>query len=257
MSTFLFDKIIFGPIHSRRLGLSLGVNLLNPHSKHCNFDCIYCECGWNSDHPHGTFNTVNSVISRLEQKLVEMSTEGALPDVITFAGNGEPTMHPDFEEIILKTIALRDRLAPTAKIAVLSNATMIDRTSVCRALLAVDRNILKLDSAIDQTVKVLNQPNSNRTVAETIDLLEQFQGALIIQTMFLRGSWNGQSFDNTTDQEVDQLIKAYRAIAPQEVMLYSIDRDTPADGLTKISKEELQTIANRIETETGIKTSVA
>lgn len=256
MATFLFDKIIFGPIQSRRLGLSLGVNVMQPSSKHCNFDCIYCECGWNGDHPKGTFNSLNAISTRLEAKLAEMAADGALPNVITFAGNGEPTMHPDFEQIIEKTIEIRNRLAPQCKIAVLSNATMIDRESVRRALMMVERNILKLDSAIDSTVSIINQPNNLRPQSQTIDLMQQFDGKLIIQTMFLRGEYRGQKFDNTSKEEVDAWLSSLSIIRPQEVMLYSIDRDTPADGLVKISHEQMLEIAERVE-KLGIKTSVA
>lgn len=244
MATFLFDKIIFGPIHSRRLGLSLGVNLLNPASKHCNFDCIYCECGWNGDHPGGHFNSLNAVISRLETTLKSMET---LPDVITFAGNGEPTMHPDFDQIIDRTIELRDRLAPQCKIAVLSNATMIDRQNVREALQKVDSNILKLDSAIDSTVNLINQPNRLRPTDQTIELMKMFDGNLIIQTMFLRGSYNGVQFDNTTPEQVDAWLKALAEIRPRQVMLYSIDRDTPAQNLEIVSKEQMEQIAEKVQ----------
>lgn len=256
MATFLFDKIIFGPVHSRRLGLSLGINVMQPSSKHCNFDCIYCECGWNSEHPKGSFNTLNSIATRLESKLAEMETEGKLPDVITFAGNGEPTMHPDFSGIIDRTIAIRNRMAPDCKIAVLSNATMIDREPVREALMKIDRNILKFDSALNATVKVMNQPNNQRPVEKTIELLKLFGGKLVIQTMFLRGMYDGKTVDNTTEDEVSAWLDALTQICPSEVMLYSIDRDTPAQGLSKVGKDELQEIAQRVE-KLGIKTSVA
>lgn len=246
MSTFLFDKIIFGPVHSRRLGLSLGVNLLSPSSKHCNFDCIYCECGWNASSPKGSFNSLTAVESRLRSKLVEMKIEGQLPSYITFAGNGEPTMHPDFENVIHATLKLRDELAPLAKIAVLSNATMIDRQGVRDALLLVDRNILKLDSAIDSTVKTINQPNRLRSVADTIALMKLFEGRLVVQTMMIRGQYNGVSYDNTSPEELAALEAALVEINPSEVMLYSIDRDTPADGIMKIKQAELESIAAQL-----------
>jgi len=256
MATFLFDKIIFGPVRSRRLGLSLGVNLLVPSAKLCNFNCIYCECGWNADSPRGAFNDADTVLERLDQKLREMKSEGELPAVITFAGNGEPTMHPDFEKIIDGTVEIRNRIAPDTKIAVLSNATMIRRESVRNALLKVDRNILKLDSAIDPTVRLINQPNALRPVSETIELLKLFKGRLIIQTMFLRGKYEGKGVDNTTAEEVDAWLGALREIRPSEVMLYSIDRDTPAAGLQKVSLEEMEAIAQRVRG-LGIKASVA
>lgn len=246
MATFLFDKIIFGPVQSRRLGLSLGVNLLSPSSKHCNFDCIYCECGWNAANPHGSFNSLNAVATRLDAKLREMGDQGNLPDYITFAGNGEPTMHPDFEAVIDRTIEIRNALAPAAKIAVLSNATMIDRQSVRDALMKVDRNILKLDSAIDSTVALINRANSPRQVAQTVDLLKKFDGRLVIQTMMIRGEFEGQKYDNTTPEELNALENALLDIAPNEVMLYSTDRDTPAKGVEQIGRDELELIAERL-----------
>ena len=178
--TALFEDIIFGPIRSRRLGLSLGVNLLPTHSKLCNFDCIYCECGWNADHATSRrFNSRELVFSRLEEVLSQMVADSTPPDVITFAGNGEPTMHPDFEAIIDDTIALRDRLCPSAKVSVLSNATMIGRESVRRALKRVDNNILKLDSAFDQTVQLVNNPCGSYSVADVVENLRKFDGEFI------------------------------------------------------------------------------
>lgn len=249
MATFLFDKIIFGPVRSRRLGLSLGVNLLNPSSKHCNFDCIYCECGWNAENPRGSFNSAALVASTLEKKLDEMAIEGELPAYITFAGNGEPTMHPDFARIIDQTIEIRNRKAPDAKIAVLSNATMIDREAVRGALLKVDRAILKLDSGFDSTISTINRPNNARSAQETISLMQLFDGRLVVQTMMIRGEYQGVKYDNTTPEEIKSLKEAYRAIAPCEIMLYSTDRDTPATGVVKIEKAELETIADSLRAE--------
>lgn len=258
MDTFLFDSIIVGPIHSRRLGTSLGVNLLAPDSKLCNFNCIYCECGWNGEHGKGAFNPYDKVIPALEAKLREMAATGKLPDVITFAGNGEPTMHPEFERIIDSTLSLRDRYAPGTKVAVLSNATMIDREAVRKALLRVDRNILKFDSAIDATVQHINQPQNNRTVAEIIELLQEFQGCLVVQTMLLRGNYGGHHIDNTTPEEIAAYLDAIRKIAPSEVMLYTIDRNTPADDLQKVAVEEMEAVAERIrELDMDITVSVA
>lgn len=258
MDTFLFDSIIVGPIHSRRLGTSLGVNLLAPDSKLCNFNCIYCECGWNGAHGKGAFNPYDKVIPVLEAKLKEMAADGKLPDVITFAGNGEPTMHPDFDRIIDATLNLRNRYAPGTKVAVLSNATMIDREAVRKALLRVDRNILKFDSAIDSTMRHINQPQNNRTVEQIIELLQQFQGCLVVQTMFLRGDYGGHRIDNTTPEEVEAYLDAIRQIHPSEVMLYTIDRNTPADDLQKVPYEEMEAIAARIrEMDMDIITSVA
>lgn len=254
--TALFSDIIFGPIKSRRLGLSLGVNLLPLDSKLCSFDCIYCECGWAEGGHAPRFNPRERVRELLGEKLREMTSAGTPPDVITFAGNGEPTMHPQFEEIIDDTIALRDEICPTAKISVLSNATMIGRESVRRALLRVDNNILKLDSAFDQTVRLIDNPQGNYSVARTVELMKLFEGKMIVQTMFLCGSYNGQVVDNTTEREVAAWLELIREIAPERVMVYTIDRDTPAPDLEKVSVEELRQIAERVEA-LGIECSVA
>lgn len=255
--TSLFDDIIFGPVRSRRLGLSLGVNLLPADSKLCSFDCIYCECGWNADHRgQRRFNRREDVRELLAAKLASMVGEGTPPDVITFAGNGEPTLHPDFEGVIDDTIALRDSLCPSARVSVLSNATQIGREDVRRALLRVDNNILKLDSAFDETVRRVNKPAGNYTVARTVELMKLFEGRLIVQTMFLRGTCDGRTVDNTTDSEVDAWLRLVREIAPRQVMVYSLDRDTPCQTLEKVPRPELEAIARRVEA-AGIPCSVA
>ena len=192
----------------------------------------------------------------LDEVLSRMVKEGTPPDVITFAGNGEPTMHPDFEQIIDDTIALRDKHCPAAKVSVLSNATQIHREDVCRALHRVDNNILKLDSAFDATVQLVNKPQGAYTVARTVELLKAFDGDLIVQTMFLRGEYEGQRVDNTTEEEVSAWLKLVAEIRPKQVMVYSLDRDTPCQTLEKVEKEELRVIAARVEA-LGITCSVA
>lgn len=255
--TSLYDNIIFGPIRSRRLGLSLGVNLLPIDSKLCSFDCIYCECGWNDEHPgKRRFNAREDVRAMLDATLQKMVAQGTPPDVITFAGNGEPTLHPDFESIIEDTIALRDKHCPEAKVSVLSNATQIHREDVRRALLRVDNNILKLDSAFDATVQLMNKPQGAYTVARTVELLKAFEGNLIVQTMFLRGEYLGQRVDNTTEEEVSAWLRLVEEIRPKQVMVYSLDRDTPCQTLEKVEKDELRGIAERVEA-LGIACSVA
>lgn len=256
--TSLYHDIIYGPVHSRRLGLSLGVNLLPTESKLCSFDCIYCECGWNADHPGGRrFNAREEVRTHLETALRQMAAAGTPPDVITFAGNGEPTLHPDFEGVIDDTLALRDRYCPAAKVSVLSNATQIHREEVQQALLRVDNNILKLDSAFDATVRRIDNPqNPQYTVRNTVDGMKRFTGQMILQTMFLRGECKGQRIDNTTEEEVAAWLQLVAEIRPRQVMVYSLDRDTPCPTLEKVSREELQRIAERVEA-LGIPCSVA
>lgn len=255
--TSLYDNIIFGPVRSRRLGLSLGVNLLPVESKLCNFDCIYCECGWNGDHlGKRRFNSREDVRDMLREVLSKMVQDGTPPDVITFAGNGEPTMHPDFEAVIDDTIALRDELCPAAKVSVLSNATQLHREDVRRALLRVDNNILKLDSAFDATVQLVNKPVGSYSVKRTVEWMKSFKGQMILQTMFLRGEYLGQRVDNTTEEQVEAWLRLVKEIAPRQVMVYSLDRDTPCQALEKVGREELQQIAAQVEA-LGIACSVA
>lgn len=256
MATSLFHDIIFGPVHSRRLGLSLGVNLLPADSKLCSFNCIYCECGWNTGGVKPRFNKREDVNRLLREKLMEMVAEGTPPDVITFAGNGEPTLHPEFEQIIDDTIAARDEISPSSKISVLSNATMIGRESVRRALLKVDNNILKLDSAFDETVRLIDDPQGTYSVAQTVGNMKLFGGRMIIQTMFLRGECNGRKVDNTTEDEVSAWLRIVDEVRPRSVMIYTIDRDTPCETLEKVPVDELRGIAAQVEV-LGIPCSVA
>jgi wyosine [tRNA(Phe)-imidazoG37] synthetase (radical SAM superfamily) len=253
----LFNEIIFGPIHSRRLGLSLGINLLPIDAKICSFDCIYCECGYNTTMKDSPIPTREQVKETLEAKLKEMKSEGQVPDVITFAGNGEPTLHAEFEGIIDDTIALRNAYCPTAKVSVLSNSTRIHKPQVFRALNKVDNNILKFDSAIDRTMKLMNCPvGKHINVAWFIEHLKKFDGNLTIQTMFLRGEFKGEQFDNTTDTEVEAWLKALEEIHPQDIMIYSLDREAPTKTLEKITVEEMNVIAAKAR-ERGFNISVA
>jgi len=256
--TFLFDQIIFGPVKSRRLGVSLGVNLLPTDSKVCSFDCIYCECGWTPKkrEKKAVLPTRQQVRQQMEEKLTEMALSHELPDVITFAGNGEPTLHPEFEGIIDDTIELRNRLAPGAKIAVLSNATMLHKPSVIRALLKVEDNIQKLDSAFEDTIRRIDCPASNFKLKVVVENLKTFNGKVIIQTLFLHGSFRGEIIDNTTEEELSEWLKLIVEIKPSQVMIYTIERDTPASGLEKVSIEELQLIAERVK-EMGFEVQVS
>ena len=254
--TILYDNLIFGPIRSRRLGLSLGINLLPVDCKLCSFNCIYCECGWTLGGQKPRFNDKKAVLAMLESVLGKMVEAGTPPDVLTFAGNGEPTMHPDFEEIVDGVIALRDRLCPKAKVSVLSNATMLHRESVRRALRRVDNPILKLDSAFDKTAQLIDKPLGNYSIAKVVEWMKSFGGECIVQTMFLRGEFEGERVDNTTPEEVEAWLRLVGEIAPRSVMVYTIDRDTPAPNLEKVPVEELREIAERVKA-LGIECSVA
>ena len=252
MSTIIYPSPIFGPVHSRRLGISLGINLMPADGKVCSFNCIYCECGLNEDHrPTLPRPTREEVSQHLEQKLQEMLADGQLPDVLTFAGNGEPTCHPHFAEIIDDTLLLRDRYCPQAKVSVLSNSTMIHRPQVHDALMRVDNNILKLDTVNPEYIRKVDQPNASYDVRQVIKNMKRFNGHIIIQTMFMRGNvqnskFNAQSVDNTGEEYVAPWLDAVREIRPQQVMVYTIDRETPTAGLLKATHEQLDAIRDRV-----------
>lgn len=254
----LFDEIVFGPIHSRRLGTSLGMNLLPYDGKVCSFNCIYCECGYNEDGRTKTaLPSRQNVKAALEYKLLKLKEENIKIDVITFAGNGEPTLHPHFAEIIDDSIELRNKHVPEAKISVLSNAMHIDKESVFNALKKIENNILKLDSAYIETVKLIDQPNSpTYNIEKQIELFKKFEGNFILQTMFVRGRHNGEIVDNTTEKEINGWLNIIEATHPKEVMIYTIDRETPEKNLEKVPLEELKTIGKRVE-ELGIKINIA
>ncbi|MBO4316607.1 MAG: radical SAM protein [Prevotella sp.] len=239
-----YPSPIFGPVHSRRLGISLGINLMPADGKVCTFDCIYCECGFNKDfRPTLPRPTREEVASALEAQLITMVGEGRLPDVLTFAGNGEPTAHPDFAAIIDDTILLRDKYCPDAKVSVLSNATMIHHKEVFDALLKVDNNIQKLDTVDPIYINNVDRPTSKHyDVADVIRHLKAFQGHVIIQTMFMKG----EGVDNTGDEYVIPWMEALKDICPQQVMVYTIDRNTPDHHLRKATHEELDGIRDRV-----------
>jgi wyosine [tRNA(Phe)-imidazoG37] synthetase (radical SAM superfamily) len=237
----LFDTIVYGPIRSRRLGVSLGINLMPTTAKLCTFDCVYCECGWNQAVSHPTLPTREEVREALARQLTSMNDS---LDVITFSGNGEPTLHPDFLGIIQDTCALRDMYCPTAKISVLSNSTQLGRSEVVEALLLCDNRILKLDSAIDTTMRLIDQPvNPQLTVEQICQWLSYFEGDFTLQTCFLRGEYKGQVIDNTTPAELAAWYAVIERLRPKQVMIYVIDRATPLQTLSKVPAVEMEAIA--------------
>lgn len=237
----LFDSIVYGPIRSRRLGVSLGINLMPTTAKLCTFDCVYCECGWNQPVSHPQLPTREQVRDALEYQL---STLDVQPDVITFSGNGEPTLHPDFLGIIQDTCALRDQYCPNAKVSVLSNSTQLGRKDVVEALLLCDNRILKLDSAIDTTMQLIDKPvNQHLTVAQIVQWLSLFEGNFTLQTCFLRGEYEGRVIDNTTPEELSAWYQIVDILHPKQVMIYVIDRATPLQTLSKVPAEEMEAIA--------------
>ena len=239
----LFDSIAYGPIHSRRLGTSLGMEIMPLDHKLCTFNCVYCECGWNSPVLHPVLPTREEVKTALETKLQEIANASGL-DVITFSGNGEPTLHPDFADIIEDTCALRDRYCPSAKVSVLSNSTQLGRPDVVAALRRCDNRILKLDAATDTMMRRIDLPvNEGLTVARIMEWLAQFEGDFTLQTCFLRGEHDGQPIDNTTPAELAAWYRAVEKLRPKQIMIYVIDRKTPEEHLEKISREEMERIA--------------
>ena len=237
----LFDSIVYGPIRSRRLGVSLGVNLMPTTAKLCTFDCVYCECGWNQPVSHPQLPTREQVRDALESQLLTLDVQ---PDVITFSGNGEPTLHPDFLGIIQDTCALRNQYCPNAKVSVLSNSTQLGRKDVVEALLLCDNRILKLDSAIDTTMQLIDKPvNQHLTVAQIVQWLSLFEGNFTLQTCFLRGEYEGRVIDNTTPEELSAWYQIVDILHPKQVMIYVIDRATPLQTLSKVPTEEMEAIA--------------
>lgn len=246
--TVIYPSPIFGPVHSRRLGVSLGINLMPADGKVCTFDCIYCECGFNKDRrPQLKRPSRAEVSAALESKLKAMSADGEAPDVLTFAGNGEPTCHPEFAGIIDDTIRLRDKYCPSAKVSVLSNSTMAHLKSVREALMRVDNNILKLDTVSQDYINRVDRPKSSAySVSRIIDTLRSFNGHVIIQTMFMGGTLDGQDVDNTGEEYVAPWLEAVKSIAPMEVMIYTIDRETPDHDLRKAAPDTLDGIRDRV-----------
>lgn len=259
MATFLFDEIIFGPVNSRRLGQSLGINLLPVGSKFCNFNCLYCECGLTDKH-FGRFSgqlpSRETVKTKLEETLSRFAGKSRRIDTITFAGNGEPTLHPDFPEIIDDTVLLRKKYYPQAKIAVLSNATRIGEKNIAEALLKADYNILKLDSASEETIRLLNCPSGNFSLKELLDNLKLFKSNLTIQSLFIKGSYKGSVIDNTSEKELARWLEVIKELHPTLVMIYTIARDTPIKTISKVSRAKLNEIAEKVK-ELGIDVTVS
>lgn len=257
MSGFLFHDIIFGPVRSRRLGSSLGINLLPLARKFCSFNCIYCECGWTPKEASekASLPKRDDIARLLEEKLQDLKENDMPPDNLTFAGNGEPTIHPEFDLIVKDTVALRDKYFPKAKTSVLSNSSMIHKEEIFEALKLVDQNILKLDSGSQEQFERINLPPSHLKLENIVDILSKFDGDVIIQTLFLKGTYNDQIIDNTSEEEIQLWLEHLKKIKPRLVMIYPIDRKTPAKNLEKVSSEKLQQIAERVH-QLGLKTEI-
>lgn len=256
MNGKLFSEIVFGPIKSRRLGSSLGINLLPTTVKYCTLNCVYCECGWTDADsvPEAGFYKPDVISHELEQKLLYLKSQHVSVDSITFSGNGEPTTHPDFCEVIDRTMAVRDAYIPDAKITVLSNSTMIADEKIRKALMKIN-NLMKLDAGSEKVFRKINMPKVNITLTEIVENLKKFEGRLIIQSMFVKGVIGGEFIDNTCEEEVQLWLKYIQEIQPKEVMIYSLDRRPPLLALEKIEMDELNVIAEKCRS-LGFKTSV-
>lgn len=234
-----FDEIVFGPIFSRRLGSSMGVNLLPSKGKLCNFDCVYCECGWNKDGKGDrVFPLLEDIEKALDEKMSKAAAEGVAVDSITFSGNGEPTMHPEFPQVIEVTLRLRDRYFPNAKVSVLSNATLVGRKEIADALMRVDNPILKIDASSDELIQKINKPVGAYRLADIIDSLKGFEGRFILQTMFLKSP----DFNTVAHADLERWMDIVRELKPREVMVYTIDRETPDKSLAKYTVEEMRSM---------------
>ena len=255
--TLLFHDVVFGPVKSRRLGVSLGINLLPVEAKYCTFNCVYCECGWTHEKNHGDnkLPARELVRERLEEKLKSMQANDMHPDAITFAGNGEPTIHPQFPEILEDTIQLRDQYYPEARVSVLSNASTLDKPAIFQSLKKSGNSILKLDAGTEKMFRLINGPRSGITLHSIVRKLMEFNGELIIQSLFLRGNLDGELIDNTAEPEISRWLEHINAINPKYVMIYTIDRETPLATLEKIPFSGLVRIADRVE-KSGIKAQV-
>lgn len=255
MAGVLYDSIVYGPVDSRRFGVSLGINVLPENTKVCSFDCIYCEVGWKSNFADENsleqFHNRNDIYHSLKDRLIDLKERHMIPDNITFSGNGEPTMHPDFSNIVEDIKNIRDQYVPQTKVTVLSNSTTLNNKSVFDTLSNIENNIMKLDSGSDYLFKLINQPSENIQLQDIIENLKKFNGNLFIQSMFLSGTHEGQYIDNTTEEEVSKWLEQIKAINPKGVMLYSIDRATPNHTIEKISYDKLEKIANQVR-ELGI-----
>ena len=233
------EETVFGPIHSRRLGSSLGINLLPEKGKICTFDCIYCECGWNKDGRNDTqLPSAKKVRNALEIKLQQCKSGGIAIDSITFSGDGEPTINPEFPQIIDDTIRLRDKYYPQSKITVLSNATMVHKPEVFNALRKVDNPTMKIDAPTNELVEKINHPAPGYDIHRVVEALKRFEGNFILQTMFLKS----KDFDSSSPEVLCGWMDIVRLLKPREIMVYTIDRPTPEEGLQKFTVDEMQAL---------------
>ena len=245
---FLWESIAFGPIHSRRLGNSLGINLQPTTEKICSFNCVYCECGWTPEKEIDTSlcYDLDTILQAIEKKLKICQQENIPVDSITFSGNGEPTLHPDFSKIIDNLLVLRKKYYPQSVITCLSNSTQLNKQDVREALQKIENSILKLDAGSEHLFQLIDRPVIPISLQDILGYLTSFKGNLIIQTLLLKGIIDNEPVDNSSGKELELLIGHIKQLSPKNVMLYSLDRETPGKNLIKISKEELEIVAQQI-----------
>lgn len=219
------------------MGDSLGINLLPEKGKICSFDCIYCECGWNKDGRNDTrLPSAEKVRNDLETKLKQCQANQINIDSITFSGDGEPTLNPEFPQIIDDTIRLRNQYYPNSKITVLSNATRVHLPEVFNALRKVDNPTMKIDAPTNDLIEKINHPAPGYDINKVVEALKQFNGDFILQTMFLKS----KDFDSSSPEVLNGWMDIVRLLKPREVMVYTIDRPTPEEGLQKFTVEEMR-----------------
>lgn len=254
--SFLFDSIVFGPVYSRRLGSSLGINLLPTKQKVCTFNCIYCECGFTYPKPDKSqLPKFETVVKTIESALQENKDKEKPIDSITFAGNGEPTMHPEFLAIIEKTVEMRNIYYPKSRVAVLTNGTLLHNSKIRKALSLIDDPIIKLDSAIDETALAIDLPLVKYNIKNIVEQIKKLSFSFVLQTMFIKARHNETEIDNTTDKEIDAWLETIKQIKPRLVQIYTVSRIPAEASVTKISPEILENIAQRVN-ELGYKTLV-
>lgn len=246
MSTILFDEMIFGPVESRRFGISLGINLLSSDIKVCNFDCIYCECGYS----HYDLQIANKFTSEtvLLDELNHQFKAGKYEalDAITYAGNGEPTLHPHFDSIARSIKLLRDKYHPNVKIVLLTNGSTLSSKRFKNAAPWIDEICIKLDAGNQEFFDTINHPLGKFTLSQLVESIKSLEIPITIQSIFFRGMVNGNQFDNSDPKHVNAWLELIREIRPELVMIYSISRDTALESLEAISKIKLDNIAAKV-----------
>ncbi|MDO8666925.1 MAG: hypothetical protein Q7J79_09955 [Gemmatimonadales bacterium] len=247
----LWERIINGPMHSRRLGLSLGLNILPPRSKLCTFDCPYCECGFNTPKAHGQRWPSPDLVADALRKTIgflkergergergekgEIGGTSGLPDWVTFAGNGEPTMHPRFPVVVERVLATRDEVAPGLRVGILSNGLAAGKPSIRGALNRLDARMMKLDPGPTGTVNGLAY-DREPLVRSYLELKD-----VIVQAMFVQGP----GFDCGSEESVAEWLGWLERVRPTAVHIYSLDR-APADlAVQPVARDRLDAIADR------------